>query len=183
MAKNKNPLAGPVIIIVLTVITIGLVRHFHIKNFNTVVPGVLYTSGQPRNMDYTRLLYKYHIASFVNVRMSSEHREDNWYSQELNWMKDNAAKYIELPIERTDKSRQFPDQATQRKFLGLMKGKENLPVLLHGNSGRKRVSMLAAVWLIKSQKLSIDETVRIAEKIKGKKLTKLEKEFIKNLAG
>jgi len=77
MAKNKNPLAGLVIIILLTVITIGLVRHFHIKNFNTVVPGVLYTSGQPRNMDYTRLLYKYHIASFVNVRMSSEHREDN----------------------------------------------------------------------------------------------------------
>jgi len=85
--------------------------------------------------------------------------------------------------ERTDKSRQFPDEATQQKFLRLMDEKANLPVLLHGNSGRKRVSMLAAVWLIKSQKLSIDETVRIAEKIKGKKLTKLEKEFIKNLAG
>lgn len=183
MPKNKNPLTGPIIIILLTVITIGLVRHFHIKNFNIVVPGVLYTSGQPRNMDYTRLLYKYHIASFVNVRVSSERREDNWYNHELNWMKDNAAKYVELPIERTDKSRQFPDEATQQKFLRLMDEKVNLPVLVHGNSGKKRVSMLAAVWLIKSQKLSIDETVRIAEKIKGKKLTKLEKEFIKNLAG
>jgi len=181
MAKNKNPLAGPVVIILLTAVIIGLVRHFHIKNFHTVVPGVLYTSGQPRNMDYTRLLYRYHIASFVNVRMSSERREDNWYNQELNWMKDNAANYIEMPIERVDKARQFPDKAAQRQFLSLMSKKENIPVLLHGNSGKKRVSMLTAVWLIKSQKLSIDETIRIAENIKGKKLTKPERQFIQNL--
>jgi len=183
MVKNKNPLAGPVIIVLLTVVIIGLVRHFHIKNFNTVVPGVLYTSGQPKNMDYTRLLYRYHIASFVNVRMSSERREDNWYNRELNWMKDNAVRYVELPIERVDKARQFPDRATQQQFLDLMSKKENIPVLLHGNSGRKRVSMLTAVWLVKSQKLSIDETIRIAKKIKGKKLTSLEKQFIQGLAG
>jgi tyrosine-protein phosphatase SIW14 len=183
MAQNKNPLTIPVIIILLTAVAIGLVRHFHIKNFNTVVPGVLYTSGQPKNMDYTRLLYRYHIASFVNVRMSSERIEDNWYNQELNWMKDNAARYIELPIARIDRTRQFPDEFTQRQFLELMSKKENLPVLLHGNSGRKRVSMLAAVWLIKSQKISIDKTFHIAEKIKGSKLTSLEKQFIQSLVG
>ena len=172
----------PVIIILLVLATIGIVRHFHIKNFHTVIPGLLYTSGQPRGMDYTRLLYKYHIATFVNVRISSEHREDNWYNQELTWMKKNAAAYVELPIKRTDKTRQFPDQNIQKQFLELMSEKENLPVLMHGNSGRKRVSMLSAVWLIKSQKFSIEETIRIVKKIKEEKLTKLEKEFIQSLA-
>ena len=76
MKKRKTPF-GWVIILLVIAGAILLVRHFHIKSFYIVQPGVLYISGQPRGMDYTRLLYKYHIATIVNVRFASEHRERN----------------------------------------------------------------------------------------------------------
>lgn len=182
MKKKGQGWKMPLMLIVGIAIMIGMVRHFHIKNFHCVVPGVLYTSGQPRGMDYTRLMYKYHITTFVNVRQSDEHRERNWYNEERIWMSENGAHYLELPISRKDRKRQFPDKKTQYEFLELMKNKEKLPVLLHGSSGKKRVSMLAATWLIKSQNYSVEKTVKIVEKIREKSLTKAEKQFIQELA-
>ena len=118
-----------------------------------------------------------------DVRKADEHREENWYNQERTWMSKNGVNYVELPIERTDRRRQFPNEATQKKFLELMSQKSNLPVLIHGNSGRKRVSMLAAVWLIKSQNYTVEKAVDIVEKIRDDSLTEIEKQFIKSLAG
>ena len=181
MSKNERAWRLPLGIIVILLIVIGIVKHFHIKNFNTVVPGVLYTSGQPRGMDYPRLMYKYHIGSIVNVRSASEHREHNWHNEEITWIRANAVNYFELPIEGKDQRGRFPDTETQIKFLEIMADKRNLPVLIHGGSGRNRESMLAAVWLIKSQEQSIDETVKVVEKIEGRSMTEHEKEFLESL--
>ena len=179
---GKNKKHGKVLVVAMAVILVVLlIRHFHIKNFHVIKPGVLYTSGQPRNMDYARILYKYHVATFINVRMPSEHREKNWYNEERTWIAENGVDYHELPIDRTDRQRQFPDEETQKKFLDIMADKDNLPVLLHGSSGRKRVSMLTAVWLIKSQKYSVSDTIKIVETIKEKPVTELEKQFIEDL--
>lgn len=180
---KKTAVGLIIIVLLITAAAVLLVRHFHIKNFHTVKPGVLYTSGQPRGMDYTRLLYKYHIAAIVNVRSASEHRERNWYSEEVTWVRNNGVKYFELPIERHNLAKSFHDEAVQKKFLEIMAEIENRPVLLHGSSGRKRVSMLAAVWLIKSGGLSVEETVKVVEKINdNRKLTEAEIEFINQLA-
>ncbi len=173
---------GLIIILLITAAVVLLVRHFHIKRFRIIEQGVLYTSSQPRGMDYTRLLYKYHIATIVNVRSSFEHRERNWYNEERTWMSENGAHYLELPISRQDRKRQFPDQKTQRQFLELMKNKEKLPVLLHGSSGKKRVSMLAATWLIRSQNYSAEKTIKVVEKIRENSLTEIEKQFLQELA-
>ena len=177
--KKKQSPIGLIIILLVTAAVFFLVGHFHIKNFHVVEPGTLYTSGQPRGMDYTRLLYKYHIATIVNVRSASEHRERNWFNEEITWAKNNGVRYIELPIRRDN---YFPDKKTQEQFLNIMADKENLPVLLHGSGGRKRVPMLAAVWLIKSGSLSIEETVKVIEKINSRRVTKAESKFISDLA-
>ena len=178
--KKKQSLAALYIILVAIAATILLVRHFHIKNFHIIEPGVLYTSGQPRGMDYTRLLYKYHIATIVNVRSSSEHREKNWYNEEVTWVRNNGVKYIELPIE---KANYFPNSETQNKFLEIMAEKENLPVLLHGSSGEGRVAMLTAVWLIKAQGYTVEETAKVVEEINDdRKITEAENKFIAQLA-
>lgn len=180
---KKTPVGLIIIVLLITAAVVLLVRHFHIKNFHTVKPGVLYTSGQPRGMDYTRLLYKYHIAAIVNVRSASEHRERNWYNEEVTWVRNNGVKYFELPIERHNPAKPFHDEAVQKKFLEIMAERENQPVLLHGSSGRKRVSMLAAAWLIKSGGLSVEETAKVVEKINdNRKLTEAEIEFINQLA-
>jgi len=182
MQKKKNNWAGLIIIAFAVAVIVGLVRHFHIKNFQIIDPDVLYTSGQPRRMDYTRLLYKYHIATIVNVRSAAEHREKNWYNEEITWVRNNGVKYEELPIDRSlNRDNYFPDERTQQEFLSIMADKTNLPVLVHGSSGRKRVSMLMAVWLIKSQGYSIEETIKLIEKVKHEPATIAERKFIENL--
>ena len=177
--KKKKSSSGLIIILLIAAAIVLLVRHFHIKNFHIIKPDALYTSGQPRGMDYTRLLYKYHIGTIVNVRSASEHRERNWYNEEIIWAKSNGVNYIELPIGR---NKHFPDKQTQDRFLTIMADKDKLPVLLHGSSGRKRVAMLTAVWLKKSQRYAAEEVFEILERISGYcKLTEAEKEFIGGL--
>lgn len=177
--KKQSPVALYIILLVTAAIIL-LVRHFHIKNFHVIEPEVLYTSGQPRGMDYTRLLYKYHIATIINVRSASEHREKNWYNEEVTWVRNNSVKYIELPIE---KANYFPNKETQDQFLAIMADKNNLPILLHGSGGEKRVPMLTAVWLIKSKRLSVEETTEIIDEINDdRKITEAESKFIAQLA-
>ena len=183
MKKNRQSWRFWVVIAVVVIAITGLVRHFHIKNFCVVKEHILYTSGQPRGMDYTRLLYKYHIAAFVNVRSEAEHRERNWYNEEITWVKNNGVKYFELPVDRsTNRADYFPDRTTQERFLEIMRDRNNLPVLLHGSSGRKRVSMLTAVWLIKAQGFSTNEAIEAVEQIKASAVTEDEKKFIEGLS-
>ena len=179
MKKKKQSPVGLIVILLIVAAAILLVRHFHIKNFHVIELDVLYTSGQPRGMDYTRLLYRYHIGTIVNVRSASEHRERNWYNEEVTWVRSNGVKYVELPIEKRN---YFPDKKTQEQFLAIMSDKDSLPVLLHGSGGRKRVPMLTAVWLIKSKGLTVEETLEVAGKIKKPPLSEDEKQFINGLA-
>jgi protein tyrosine/serine phosphatase len=178
--KKKQLLHRFIIILLIAAAAVFLVRHFHIADFQVIEPGVLYVSGQPRGMDYMRLLYRYHLATIVNTRPVSEHREENWYSEEIIWTKNNGVKYIEMPIE---KKNYFPDKETQDKFLVIMADKKNLPVLLHGSADDKRVAMLAAVWLEKSQGYDPEETIKaIAKIIDDRKLTEDEIKFIRQLS-
>ena len=135
MKKKKSP-AGLIIILLAVSVVVLLVRHFHIKDFNIISPGVLYTSGQPRGMDYNRLLYRYHIATIVNVRTSYEHRERNWRNEELVWVRNNGVNYVELPFQKRDR---VPDANTRERFLAVMSDSSDLPVLLHGSGDDGRV--------------------------------------------
>ncbi len=177
--KKKQSLAALYVILVVTAAMIFLVRHFHIKNFLIIEPDILYTSGQPKGMDYTRLLYKYHIATIVNVRSPAEHRDRNWYNEEVIWTRNSGVKYIELPI---NKSNYFPNQQTIDRFFDIMSDKTNLPVLLHGSGDDKRIAMLTAVWLKKNQKCTAEEITSIVKKIVNRReLTKAEAEYIRSL--
>ena len=177
--KRRSP-AGLLTILLIVLAVILMVRHFHIKAFYIVKPGVLYTSGQPRGMDYFRLLYRYHIATIISVRPASEHREKNWRSEEITWARDNGVRYIELAVE---KGRSFPNEQIQAQFLDLMANKDYLPVLLHGQGKDKRVATLTAAWLRKSQGCTVEQAVKVAEEIiKGRKLSEPEKKFLRELA-
>ena len=180
--KKKQDLITPIAIAAGVLLAIFLVRHFHIKNFHTVIAGELYTSGQPRGMDYTRLVYKHHLATIVSVRQSLEHREENWYNEEKTSVRTLGVQYIELPIEKQTGDMGFPNAEAQEKFLKIMSDKNNLPVLVHGNSGKKRVSRLAAVWLIKSKGYSAKEALKTVKDIKEAKLTDDETAFVNGLA-
>lgn len=181
MRKKKSPIFGLLWLAIIIMAVIGLVRHFHIKNLKVVKPGVLYTSGQPRGMDYTRLLYKYHIAAFVNLRNPDEHREENWYNEEVAWMRNNGVKYIEMPLEKDVLDDAIPDTEASRKFLEIMSDKTSLPVLLHDSSGEKRVSYLAAIWMLKSGGFNLEQTIEKVKQLKGQPVTEQEMEFLRSL--
>ena len=180
--KKKYSPVALIVILFVTAAAILLVRHFHIKNFHVIEPDVLYTSGQPRGMDYTRLLYKYHIGTIVNIRSAAEHREKNWYNEEVTWVRNNGVKYFELPVDRSiNRANYFPDQATQKEFLKIMADKTNFPVLLHCSDGRKRVSMLTVVWAVKTQGYIAEDAIELVRRIKERKVTAAEKDFIAGL--
>ena len=180
MSKKKPTLVKKIIIILLIGAGIYfLIKHFYVKDFCIIEPGVLYTSGQPRRMDYTRLRYKYHITTIVNMRTLTEHKEENWHSEEIVACRNNGLNYVEMPIERNN---YFPDSRTQDAFLSLMENKNNLPVLLHGSGDDKRVAMLVAVWLERRLGYSAEDTVKEVKKIiDDRELTEGEISFINNL--
>jgi protein tyrosine/serine phosphatase len=181
--KKKNPIRRLIIILLIATACVLLIRHFRIRHFHIIGQGVLYTSGQPRGMDYTRLLYKYHIATIVNLRSPAEHREQNWYNEEMTWVRTNGVKYIEIPIDKDVNSpRHFPDPNLQQQFLKIMADRENLPVLVHDSKGETRVALMAAVWLAKSQRASVEQILVVAEQIKNEPLAELETGFIRSLS-
>jgi protein tyrosine phosphatase (PTP) superfamily phosphohydrolase (DUF442 family) len=176
--KKKSKLSFYIGLAVVVLAIIGLVKHFHISDFQIVADDMLYVAGQPRGMDYSRLLYKYHIGTIVNVRAASEHREQNWYNEEMTWVRNNGMNYIEMPI---DKNKPIPDEATQQKFLEIMANKHNLPVLLHGSGNTTRVALLTAVWRVKTQGASVEDAAAEAETINREPLTAEQIAFIKRL--
>lgn len=182
MKKKKSKFTGWIVLALIIVAAVGIVRHFHIKSFNTIMPDVLYTSGQPRGMDYTRLLYKYHIAAIVNVRSTTEHKEQNWHNEEITWVKNNGVKYFEMPIEKRSVAKDTSDANVIEKFLAIMSEKNNLPVLLHDSSGKKRVAYLAAAWMLKSGSFTYEQVVEKIKKINERPLTEEETNFLKSLA-
>jgi protein tyrosine phosphatase (PTP) superfamily phosphohydrolase (DUF442 family) len=180
--KKKSPLRTIITIAIIAGAIALLVKNFMIPSFNCITPGILYTSGQPRGMDYTRLLYKYHIGTIVNLRSPAEHREQNWYSEEMTWVRSNGVKYFELPLDRNvNDPAHFPDANMQQKFLDIMADKENLPVLVHDGKGEGRVAMLAAVWLAKGQRIPLEQVLAKTVDIKNQPLTAQETNFIQGL--
>ncbi len=178
MKNLKKHLITFAAIALLVLVIIMVVKHFHIDNFQTIKADTLYSSGQPRGMDYTRLLYKYHIATFVSIRSPDEHRDHNWYNEEIMWMRENGANYIDLPIDKYGQTRGFPDKATIAKFIGIMSDSDNLPVLLHGSSGETRVAMLVGAWMLSSGDYTIEDVLKRVRKINGSPLSDEEIAFI-----
>ena len=180
--KKKSPLKNTIALAIIAGAIALLVKNFMIPDFNVISPGILYTSAQPRGMDYTRLLYKYHISTIINLRSPAEHREQNWYSEEMTWVHNNGVKYIEMPLYRNvNDPAHFPDSNMQQQFLALMANKENLPVLVHDGKGEGRVAMLAALWLAKEKRLPLEQVLAETVKIKSSPLVESEKAFINGL--
>ena len=182
MKNKKNPLKLLITAVILIAAAVILVQSFCIQNFHTVQPSLLYTSAQPRGMDYTRLLYKYHIATIINLRSPAEHRERNWHNEEITWVRSNGVRYVEMPLDRDlTVPGHFPDANMQEQFLTIMADKANLPVLVHDSSGESRVAMLSAVWLAKGCRLPAQQVLETASEIKKSPLADPEKQFINDM--
>lgn len=175
--KNKTTV---IYLILLAILGIAIYKHFHIKGFLAIEPEKLYVSGQLKGMDYARLVYKYHIATIINLRQSSEHPEHNWRNEEITRTKSLGIQYFDIPVE---KNQFIPDPATQSEFLAKMADTKNLPVLLHGGRSDNRVAMLVAVWLCKAEHYSAERALATVKKIvRNRPLQDAEINFVRQLA-
>jgi len=154
--KKKRPIIAVVTLIVVAAIIALFVEDFRVEDFHIVEPRVLYTCGQPRGMDYLRLLYKYHVVTWVNVRPVTEDLQANWYPAEMNFVRENGLAYHTLSIDR---DAAVPDPVTCRRFLDIMAQAVNRPVLLHGDRNDRRVALLTALWLRKGLNLSPEQAL------------------------
>jgi len=179
MKKKKKKLNSVIYILLIALAIVVVVRYLHIHDFVVVQKEELYVCGQPSGMDYARLAYKYHIATIVNIRPASEHRDQNWYNKEIVETKSLGIQYIQIPIE---KNQFFPDTAAQAQFLAVMAERKNRPVLLHGGTDDSRVAMLVAVWLCKSQRYSSEQALEVVrEIIDDRSLKEEEIHFVRQL--
>jgi protein tyrosine phosphatase (PTP) superfamily phosphohydrolase (DUF442 family) len=175
--KKKNP--TPVIyLILLSILGVAIYKHFHIAGFVMIEPEKLYVCGQLKGMDYTRLVYRHHIATIINLRQPSEHREHNWHNEEITQTKSLGIQYLEIPVE---KNQFIPNQAVQSEFLARMADKKNFPVLLHGSRRDNRVAMLVAVWLCQVEKYSAEQAIDMVKMIIDRPLQETEINFVRQL--
>jgi hypothetical protein len=126
-------------------------------------------------------MYKYHIATFVNLRVINEHLKENWYNEEVEWMKSNGSRYIELPIAKGDSIDKIASSESLEKFSEIMGNKINYPVLIHDSSGKDRVAYFAGYWMLQSGRFNLEQTIKKAEHLKKEPLTDKEKEFFKTV--
>ena len=69
----------------------------------------------------------------------------------------------------------------QKQFLDIMADKQNLPVLVHDGKGEGRVAILAAVWLAKDRRDTIEQVLANTVEIKKGPLTEQETNFLQGL--
>jgi protein tyrosine/serine phosphatase len=110
------------------------------SNFQTVVPGKVYRSGQLDEAQWMDYIHKYAIKSVLNLR--GEHRASPWYQQEIRVAEHLGIAHYNF---RLSASRDV-DNDTLETILGTMRQAPK-PMLIHCMSGSDRSGLIAAVYL------------------------------------
>lgn len=114
---------------------------YYYPNFYSVVPGVVYRSGQLTEHRYALYLRKYHIKTIINLR--SAEPDAPWYETEMRVVKNAGVTYYEIPL--TSLGRNSPENLAQ-----LVKTIEEAPkpVLIHCWHGADRTGLASAMSVI-----------------------------------
>jgi protein tyrosine/serine phosphatase len=132
---------GVTILLALVVHTFGYVLYrVETGNFQTVVPGQVYRSGQMDEAQWLDYIQKYGIQSVLNLR--GEHRASPWYQQEVRVAEHLGLAHYDVGLSAS----RDVDNATLEAILGIMRQAPK-PLLIHCLSGSDRSGLIAAVYL------------------------------------
>ncbi len=110
------------------------------KNFDVVVPGKIYRSGQPREKQLEKWIKKYHLKTIISLRHSLPA-----YEKKL------AERYNINVHQITLSSRSEPPEEIPNKILNLLTDEQNLPLLYHCQSGADRAGLVTALYRVEVQ--------------------------------
>jgi undecaprenyl-diphosphatase len=130
-------------VFVLTVTTSGYaVYRVETGNFDTVLPGKVYRSGQLDEKQWKHYLQKYAIKSLLNLR--GEHRAASWYQEEVRAANMLRVTHYDMKIS----ANREVDNGTLDTILAIMQQAPK-PLLVHCQAGSDRSGLITGVYLFK----------------------------------
>jgi protein tyrosine/serine phosphatase len=137
--RMKKP--GAILLFVFTVMTTTYMWHrVDTRNFQTVVPGKVYRSGQMTEGQWAAYLQKYAIKSLLNLR--GEHQEAGWYQGEIRTAEKLGVTHYDIKLSALREV----DRETLESILVILRQAPK-PLLMHCKSGADRSGLIASLYL------------------------------------
>jgi protein tyrosine/serine phosphatase len=136
---RKNP--RTILLCMLTVMTTGYVWYrVDTGNFQIVVPGKVYRSGQLTEGQWVSYLQKYAIKSLLNLR--GEQRGSGWYQGEVRMAAQLGVTHYDVKLSAI----RDVESEMLSTILAIMRQAPK-PLLIHCQAGADRAGLIAAMYL------------------------------------
>jgi protein tyrosine phosphatase (PTP) superfamily phosphohydrolase (DUF442 family) len=122
-------------------------------NFDEVVPGRFYRTGEVDARKLAELIKKYKIKSVIDLRVNKD-EVDQFGVHEREAAQANSAAYYHVPFVGSDAR-----QRVQVEELVSLYDRVETPVILHCSSGTHRTGVASVIWLLTKENASIENAV------------------------
>jgi protein tyrosine/serine phosphatase len=119
------------------------------KNFDTVVPGKIYRSGQPRKAQLEDWIQEYGLRSILALRHGVPQ-----YEREL--AESHGVKIYHVPISAV----KGLEEGQWEAIRSILTDERNLPILVHCHGGGDRSGIVTALYRVEVQGWSLDKAIR-----------------------
>ena len=119
------------------------------KNFDTVVPGKIYRSGQPRQGQLDEWMQQYGFRAILSLRFGVPP-----YEKEL--AERNGVKIYHVPFSAT----KGLGEGQWEEIRTILTDESNLPVLVHCHGGGDRSGIVTALYRVEIQGWPLDKALR-----------------------
>lgn len=148
----------------IVLIPIGYRSHLSVKyrNFRTVVPGVLYRSGQMTSEGLAQKVREHGFKTVVSLReLRDKDGKPDADHAEIEFCRSNGIRHIVLtPMQwRRDDQEHAPVEANLKTFLKLMDDPANHPVLVHCFAGIHRTGGYVALYRMEFEQWTAEDAI------------------------
>jgi protein tyrosine phosphatase (PTP) superfamily phosphohydrolase (DUF442 family) len=110
-------------------------------NFRTVVPDLVYRSGQLSSTALLSRIAEYHLHSVLNLRGANP--GESWYDEERDLAARQGVRHYDLPTDS-----EYPPSPEELRELIQVLDRCERPLLIHCQSGIDRTGLVAAVCVL-----------------------------------
>jgi protein tyrosine/serine phosphatase len=110
------------------------------RNFDTVLEGKIYRSGQPKEAQLERWIQKYHLRTIIVLKPTLRR-------QEIEMAERYGVSVHHIPMS----SYRAPSEEQWHKILVLLTDEQNFPLLYHCHSGADKTGIITAMYRVEVQ--------------------------------
>jgi protein tyrosine/serine phosphatase len=149
MTRRTRWLLGAVVLVICTLAAAITWDYGIQKNFDTVVPGKIYRSGQPREGQLEEWIQEYGLRSILSLRGRVPP-----YERELS--ERYGVKIYHVPFTAT----KGLGEGQWETIRPLLTDEEKLPILVHCHGGGDRSGIVTALYRVEIQGWPLDKALR-----------------------